>query len=102
MTHDFAVEPWNRREFARPVRFLVRPGEPRGLVRLPLGGHAEAGRLYFSSHRLRMGAYASMRRSRKNGQFWRTSSKRRGSHSTISVSSLSVEACAMTWPKGSE
>ena len=42
-----------------------------------------------------------MRRSRRKGQLRRTSSMRRRSHSTISVSSLSVEASAITCPKGS-
>ena len=42
-----------------------------------------------------------MRRSRRKGQLRRTSSMRRRSHSTISVSSLSREASAITCPNGS-
>ncbi len=34
-----AVDPGDRRQLARPVARLVRPGDPGGGVRLPLGGH---------------------------------------------------------------
>ena len=40
--HDLAVDPRNGLEAARPVVFVVRPGDPGGFVRFPLGGHAEA------------------------------------------------------------
>ena len=39
---DLRVDPRNRLEFSRPVFGIVRPGQPGGLVRLPLGGHAVA------------------------------------------------------------
>src|SRR5580658_4182253 len=39
---DFSVEPRNRRKLTRPVFGIVRPREPGGLVRLPLGRHAVA------------------------------------------------------------
>ncbi len=39
---DFRVEPGDGLEFTGPVLAVVRPGEPCGLVRLPLGGHAVA------------------------------------------------------------
>jgi hypothetical protein len=62
MTNDLAIQPRDRLEFSRPVGFLVRPGEPGGLVRLPLGRHPEAQRArrgrvrrHWSSHRLRIG-----------------------------------------------
>ncbi len=42
--HDLGVDPGDRRELARPVASLVRPGDPGRRVRLPLGGHAEAER----------------------------------------------------------
>src|SRR5260370_25011960 len=37
---DFGIDPWDRIELARPVAAKVRPGEPRGFMRLPFGGHA--------------------------------------------------------------
>jgi hypothetical protein len=41
---NLAVEPRDGFEFPRPIRFLVRPGEPGGGVRLPFSGHAETER----------------------------------------------------------
>ena len=41
LADDLAVDPGDGRELARPVARVVRPGDPGGLVRLPLGGHAE-------------------------------------------------------------
>src|SRR4029078_940212 len=38
---DLGVDPRDRSELARPVRLVVRPANPRGAVRLPLGRHAE-------------------------------------------------------------
>src|SRR4029077_914508 len=93
------------------VGFFVRPGEPRGGVRLPFGGHpvAErkggrkfAGGALHSFHRLRIGEYASMRRSRRKGQLRRVSSVILGSHSTMRISSLSAEPSRRTRPNGSE
>src|SRR5207244_1573143 len=40
---DVGVDPGDGVELAGPVVGVVRPGEPRRLVRLPLGGHAQAG-----------------------------------------------------------
>ncbi len=40
--HDLRIKPGNGLELARPVLGIVRPGQPGGLVRLPLGGHAVA------------------------------------------------------------
>ena len=37
---DVGVDPGDGREFARPVVGVVRPGDPGGGVRVPLGGHA--------------------------------------------------------------
>src|SRR5207244_6396851 len=42
LAHDLAVHPLDRRDLSRPVAPVVWPAEPRGLVRLPLGGHAKA------------------------------------------------------------
>src|SRR5260370_33059466 len=53
------------------------------------------------SQRLGMGWYASMRRSRRNGQLRRVSSLSAGSHSTTKISSLSLEASERMRPKGS-
>src|SRR5436190_4306008 len=137
MTHDLRESPRNGCEFPGPVRQFVRPAEPCGLVRLPLGGHAKAQRVwsrgtgdrghdsalrsgccfntelaenterskaarYFSpSQRFRIGWYASMRRSRRNGQLRRVSSLFTGSHSTTRISSLQLEASETIWPNGS-
>ena len=42
MADDLAVDPGDGLEFAGPVFGVVRPGDPGGGVRGPLGGHAEA------------------------------------------------------------
>jgi hypothetical protein len=59
MADDLPVEPRDRLEPSWPIRFFVRPGEPRSLMRFKLGGHAEAARrhesLYFPFHRFRIG-----------------------------------------------
>src|SRR5208337_4310979 len=39
---DLGIDPWNRLELTRPVAAEMRPGEPCGLVRLPVRGHAVA------------------------------------------------------------
>src|SRR5438105_2993969 len=44
MPHNINVSPLNRLELSRPVLSVVRPGNPRCLVRLPFGGHAVAER----------------------------------------------------------
>ncbi len=44
MADDLRIDPRNRLELARPVGAIVRPRDPRGLVRLPLGRHAIAER----------------------------------------------------------
>ena len=41
---DLRVRPGDRPEPARPVRPVVRPPDPRRLVRLPLRGQAQARR----------------------------------------------------------
>ena len=41
LAHDLAVHPRDRADLARPVACLVRPADPCGVMRLPLGGHAE-------------------------------------------------------------
>ena len=48
-----------------------------------------------------MRPYASMRRSRRNGQLRRTSSVRAGSHGQMTISSLSWPARFRIWPNGS-
>jgi hypothetical protein len=40
MTNDLAVDPRDGLEFAGPVVGVMRPGDPGGGVRSPLGGHA--------------------------------------------------------------
>src|SRR5581483_3544549 len=40
--HDLAVHPWNRLKLLRPVLRIVRPGDPGGSMRSPLGGHSIA------------------------------------------------------------
>src|SRR5438067_3359889 len=42
MPHNINVGPLNRLELSWPVLSVVRPGNPRCLVRLPFGGHAIA------------------------------------------------------------
>src|SRR5947208_4505965 len=42
LANDLAVYPRDRCELARPIARVVRPPDPGGVVRLPLGGHAEA------------------------------------------------------------
>src|SRR2546428_7347512 len=91
LADDLGVHPGNRRELARPIAPVVRPSEPRRVVRLPLRGHAEAeaGRRLWTGHygcgsmnRLPSSEYASMRRSRRNGHPRRTSSMRADRKST--------------------
>src|SRR5690606_16449488 len=84
----------------------VRPGEPGGAVRLPLGGPAVAlrrGGLHGvqSRRRFSRSPYASMRRSRRNGQPRRTPPTSARSPSPTSVSARSADARAMTRPNGS-
>src|SRR5262249_59066049 len=43
LADDLAVDPRDRREAARPVREAMGPGEPRGLVALPLRRHERSG-----------------------------------------------------------
>src|SRR5207244_12226087 len=42
LASDLAIYPRDRCELARPVAGVVRPPDPGGVVRLPVGGHAEA------------------------------------------------------------
>jgi hypothetical protein len=42
LADDFRVDPRNGRELSGPVAAIVRPGNPGGFVRLPLGGHPKA------------------------------------------------------------
>src|SRR5579863_2283614 len=42
MADDLGINPGNRLKLSRPVAVEMRPGEPGGGVRLPLGGHAVA------------------------------------------------------------
>ncbi len=44
VANDLRVDPRNGLELARPVGAVVRPRDPGGLVRLPLGRHAIAER----------------------------------------------------------
>jgi hypothetical protein len=37
--NDLGIDPGNRTKLARPVRLVVRPGDPRCVVLLPLGRH---------------------------------------------------------------
>src|SRR5690606_3495867 len=96
---DLRIDPRDRLELARPVGSLVRPGNPRGGVRLPFRGPAAA-RVDQSRYLFRIGTYASIRRSLRNGQFRRVSSMLAGSNSTTRISG-SCPASAMTRPNGS-
>src|SRR5947208_3867009 len=40
--HDLAVHPGDQRQLAGPIARVVRPSEPRCVMRLSLGGHTEA------------------------------------------------------------
>ena len=40
MADDFAIDPGDGLEFARPVLGVVGPGDPGGGVRSPFGGHS--------------------------------------------------------------
>src|SRR5712692_9445890 len=42
LAYDVGVNPRDRCESARPILVIVWPGDPGGLMRFPLGGHAEA------------------------------------------------------------
>src|SRR5581483_5107815 len=94
---DLRIDPGNRLELARPVRLVMRPRDPGGFVRLPLCGKTKA---HAPRYRLRIGAYASIRRSRRNGQFRRVSSISRGSHVAVRIAG-SVPASASKRPNGS-
>ena len=76
---DLGVDPWNRRELPRPIRLVMRPADPGGAMPVPFGGHPErrsgprvrrcarptARRHgHVPRYRLRIGPYASTRRSR--------------------------------------
>ena len=39
---DLSVHPGDRAKLARPIAGVVRPADPGGVMRFPLGGHAEA------------------------------------------------------------
>src|SRR5882762_7478992 len=57
--HNIRIDPWNGREFPRPVRFFMGPRKPGGRVRLPLRWHPVAepeGCGLHSCHRFKMGA----------------------------------------------
>ena len=41
LADDLAIYPLDRRELSRPIARVVWPADPRGVVWLPLGGHAE-------------------------------------------------------------
>ena len=106
LAHDLAVDPRDGREPAGPVVAIVRPGDPGGLVRLPLGRHAEAGSRGVCGQLNRSPGSGSARRRRCGGRAGTASCGAlprcgAGSHSTISVSSWSCGASASTWPNGS-
>ncbi len=46
MADDFAINPGNGRELAGPIGGFMRPREPGGVMRFPLGRHAEVGFLH--------------------------------------------------------
>src|SRR6266513_742550 len=127
--NDLRVHPRDRGELARPVRLVVRPGDPGCIVLLPLGGHSprerqihnqsaaslwsgafsaagprgggSADTLRHPMYRLRIGAYASMRRSRRNGRLRRVLSMSTLSHFATNTAG-SVPASARIRPNGSE
>src|SRR5580765_2023434 len=39
IANDLGINPWDGLELSRPVALVMRPCEPRGGVRFPLGGH---------------------------------------------------------------
>src|SRR5580698_2530070 len=41
MANNFRIDPADRLELARPVVFVMRPGQPGSRVRFPFGGHAQ-------------------------------------------------------------
>src|SRR5215218_7695355 len=43
-TDNLGVHPWDGPQLPRPVRLVVRPGDPGGLVERPLGGEGVARR----------------------------------------------------------
>ena len=87
---DLRVHPGDRTELPGPIGFVMRPRDPRRIVPFPLGGPAPC---HAPSQRLRIGAYASTRRSRRKGQLRRVPSINAGSHLASSVASP-VSACA--------
>ena len=89
--HNLGPHPRNRRELPGPIGLVMRPREPGGLVPLPLGGPTHRPR--HPIQRFRIGAYASMRRSRRKGQLRRVYSIRPRSQVAMSVSA-SVPASA--------
>src|SRR5581483_9495887 len=88
---------------------VFRPGQPGSGVAMPFRWHPISKGGWRGHERVaaparergESGPLASVRRSRRKGQFWRVSSMRFRSHSTIRVSSLSSLALAMMRPKGS-
>jgi hypothetical protein len=98
IANDLRIDPRNRLEFPRPIQLVMRPRKPGGSMRLPFGGHTKglclAGWCRFrhggqSINLLVIGAYASIRRSRRKGQLRRVSSITRVSTSPSRISSLS-------------
>ncbi len=48
---DIGKDPWDGVKFSRPVRAVVRPRQPCGLMRLPFGGHTVSERVRGIDHR---------------------------------------------------
>src|SRR6185295_3096996 len=98
---DLGVGPRDGLEPARPVRLVVGPRDPGRAVGGPLGGHRDPARGHrFSRLRSVMEPYASIRRSRRNGQCCRAVSTTWGSTSATSTSGLFRDASAMVRPYG--
>src|SRR5674476_1347140 len=51
-SRDLGVYPRENAELTRPVRLVVRPGDPGGVVRMPLGGEGELGQRSFTVYGL--------------------------------------------------
>src|SRR6185312_97396 len=85
-------------EFSRPVGLVVWPCYPGSVVALPFGRHAPA---RHPRYRFRIGEYASIRLSRRNGQLRRVYSISAGSHFATSTPG-SRPASAITLPNGSD
>ncbi len=108
MAHDLRVDVRDARELAGPVGLIVRPGDPRGFVRLPLGGHAKLGMFgecaaaHLVDEPAGDGAVAVDAAVAQEGPVAADIFHLLASTSPTRISSLSCDASASTTPKGSQ